>query len=1192
MTVNYTSLLGLALPVTGTEAGAWGDVVNNYLTSYLDASVAGTQTITGSQTAVTLAVTNGATLVTVGSGATGSAQFQIITCTGNPASLLTITAPASSRQYIIINSTSTSQSVQIVGAGPTTGVTIVSGEKAHVAWNGSDFVKIATQNGNGDFVTVDTTNLEVTNIKAKDGTASMTLADSTGVVTVVKDQLVNGVTVGRGAGAVSTNTAVGASALAANTTGNAQIAIGTQALRDNTTGTGNTAVGHQSMIVGNGSYNAAVGGLALNNLSSGSNNVAVGYQALQANTTASNNTAVGYQAGYGNQTGTGLTFVGHQAGYASASGAQYNMGIGYQSLYGATGGGTTGIYNTAVGSYRALYNNTTGSENSAFGMESLLANTTGAYNTAIGKQALASNTTASNNTAVGYQASYLLAGGGDTVAVGRQALYSSTTGSENTAVGSIALYSNTTGNFNVAVGRQALYSNTTASYNTAVGYQAGYGNTTGTLTALGTLAGYSNTTGSSNTAIGGNNGSIAGSLQANTTGSYNIAVGTGALASNTTASTNTAVGYQAGYSNTTGYENDSFGTQAGYSYTTTNRNTSIGTYAGRYQTGYYNTFVGAEAGNGVNGSSTANTNVGIGAQALSGVTTGSNNVAIGGWTGGSPAALAVNTSGAQNIAIGSGALGNNTTASNNTAVGYQAGYSNVTGTQNALVGYQAGHAATGNYLAALGYQAGYNNTNADDPNVAVGWQALYANTSGGSNTAIGGFALKANTTASYNTAVGYQAGYSNTTGAFNLFVGRIAGYSNTTASAVTAVGNGAAYANTTGTDTTAVGSNALVSNTTGAYNTALGSQSLYNNTTASNNTAVGYQSLYISDPALTNATSLTSGNNGTVYTIISVGSTDFTAIGAASNTAGITFTKSGGTGTGTGTVKQNVDAKNTAIGYGSGSAITTGTKNTIIGSYNGNQDGLDIRTSSNVIVLSDGDGNANFIVRRNAAGGYFLAGPTKSDPSGANYYSTVSADGADVQLILQRTGTGTGWAGIGASGESAFIVYGQGLTSVPFRVKQTDGTVILKDGATAATGTGITFPATQNASSNANTLDDYEEGTWTPTDASGAGLSFVVTGGFYTKVGNLVTCWFELTYPSTSSSASSAIGGLPFASKNVSTYRWSCGAGYNNKSINDLILYGSYNSSQFNFYISNGNGAANSSLSGGLLACTFSYQTD
>jgi hypothetical protein len=152
MPTSYTALLGLALPVTGELSGTWGDVVSNYITQYVDSAVAGTQTISGSQTAVTLSVTNGSSLVTAGSGATGSAQFQIINCTGNPAGLLTITAPASSRQYIIINATSTSQSVKIVGTGPTTGVTILSGEKAHVAWNGSDFVKIATQSGNGSFV--------------------------------------------------------------------------------------------------------------------------------------------------------------------------------------------------------------------------------------------------------------------------------------------------------------------------------------------------------------------------------------------------------------------------------------------------------------------------------------------------------------------------------------------------------------------------------------------------------------------------------------------------------------------------------------------------------------------------------------------------------------------------------------------------------------------------------------------------------------------------------------------------------------------------------------------------------------------------------------------------------------------------------------------------------------------------------
>jgi hypothetical protein len=73
----------------------------------------------------------------------------VINCTGNPAGLLTITAPASSRNYLIINATSTSQSVKIVGAGPTTGVTLVTGESAIVVWNGSDYAKVASSVADG-----------------------------------------------------------------------------------------------------------------------------------------------------------------------------------------------------------------------------------------------------------------------------------------------------------------------------------------------------------------------------------------------------------------------------------------------------------------------------------------------------------------------------------------------------------------------------------------------------------------------------------------------------------------------------------------------------------------------------------------------------------------------------------------------------------------------------------------------------------------------------------------------------------------------------------------------------------------------------------------------------------------------------------------------------------------------------------
>jgi hypothetical protein len=91
------------------------------------------------------------------------------------------------------------------------------------------------------------------------------------------------------------------------------------------------------------------------------------------------------------------------------------------------------------------------------------------------------------------------------------------------------------------------------------------------------------------------------------------------------------------------------------------------------------------------------------------------------------------------------------------------------------------------------------------------------------------------------------------------------------------------------------------------------------------------------------------------------------------------------------------------------------------------------------------------------------------------------------------------------------------------------GTVILQGGSGTASGVGITFPATQSASSDANTLDDYEEGTWTPTDGSGAGLTFSDVTARYTKVGRLVTVSVQLSYPITANGNNAQINGLPFA---------------------------------------------------------------
>jgi hypothetical protein len=93
-------------------------------------------------------------------------------------------------------------------------------------------------------------------------------------------------------------------------------------------------------------------------------------------------------------------------------------------------------------------------------------------------------------------------------------------------------------------------------------------------------------------------------------------------------------------------------------------------------------------------------------------------------------------------------------------------------------------------------------------------------------------------------------------------------------------------------------------------------------------------------------------------------------------------------------------------------------------------------------------------------------------------------------------------------------------------------TTIGVGGATPAnTGAGITFPATQSASSDANTLDDYEEGTWTPSWTGGlTGVSYgTVRNGYYRKIGSVVHIWFGVMTDGLTVTASGlSLSGLPF----------------------------------------------------------------
>lgn len=144
----------------------------------------------------------------------------------------------------------------------------------------------------------------------------------TGATNLTSDLTVNGLTVGRGAGAIVSNTAVGLSALPVNTTGTLNTAIGNLALLTNTTGYGNTSVGYGAIGYNTtGFFNAAIGVNALLFNSTGTYNNALGTAALYANTTGSYNTAVGQQAGTANTTGSNNTYIGYSSGFNITTGS-------------------------------------------------------------------------------------------------------------------------------------------------------------------------------------------------------------------------------------------------------------------------------------------------------------------------------------------------------------------------------------------------------------------------------------------------------------------------------------------------------------------------------------------------------------------------------------------------------------------------------------------------------------------------------------------------------------------------------------------------------------------------------------------------------------------------------------------------------------------------------------------------------
>ena len=133
----------------------------------------------------------------------------------------------------------------------------------------------------------------------------------------------------------------------------------------------------------------------------------------------------------------------------------------------------------------------------------------------------------------------------------------------------------------------------------------------------------------------------------------------------------------------------------------------------------------------------------------------------------------------------------------------------------------------------------------------------------------------------------------------------------------------------------------------------------------------------------------------------------------------------------------------------------------------------------------------------------------------------IQSGGSTVVGVTSTGATVTGT--LAATGASTFTGTGKFAT-----------TIGVGNATPSASGSGITFPATQSASSDANTLDDYEEGTWTPSLRFGGlttGITYSVQNGTYTKVGNLVFIRVTLVLSSKGSATGTAtIASVPFNS--------------------------------------------------------------
>jgi hypothetical protein len=259
------------------------------------------------------------------------------------------------------------------------------------------------------------------------------------------------------------------------------------------------------------------------------------------------------------------------------------------------------------------------------------------------------------------------------------------------------------------------------------------------------------------------------------------------------------------------------------------------------------------------------------------------------------------------------------------------------------------------------------------------------------------------------------------------------------------------------------------------------------------------------------------------------------------------------------------------VAGGSNGQVQYNNANVLAGSANLTFDGANLgvgvaSTGGSKVYISGGSLASSPSASGIAISGNLTSGRLVTQGSGQLQAVHSFFDSSSLEISQGSTGTQTGIVINGGSATNNPSTL-QFFTSLSEQVRiDSIGNVKLQKnisvgGATPTTsGTGITFPATQSASTDANTLDDYEEGTWTPSIAgttTAGTATYTAREGKYTKIGNLVYFSLFVDYTSGTGTGNTKITGLPFPSASTNVTINSCAT---------VIRYLAYTGSQILAY--------------------------